>query len=48
MAPPFEIYFFPFFSYSPIANDDVDKPKIGKKTKQIIDYSQAAVKAGAG
>ena len=39
--PPPEIHFFYFFSYSPNANDDVEKPKIGKKpgpeNEQIIE-----------
>ena len=36
MAAPLKIHFFPFFSNSPNANDDVDEPKIGKKTNKLL------------
>ena len=34
--PPLEIHFFPFFSYFPSGNNDVDKPKIEKKTNNLV------------
>ena len=34
MAPPLEIHFFPFFSYSPNANNDLHKLTIEMKTKK--------------
>ena len=45
MVPPIEIHFFPFFFYSPNATDDLNKPKIQKKTNKLLNIHKLLIQS---